>query len=307
MSRKPKDFELDGWGDDAEPTAAATSLARTAERVDHERQALTEQALAERIAAAVTAARPGLDKVPDPVAPAGTGDLTAEEQERLAACLDGIDLLSTATWVAGKALDTIATGRLFRTTPHKLEPGRCYSTIEEWAKVDRGISRARCSQLRDGWQLGEVLNARGYKAPEGQVRELLPFLRQHGLKAAVGVYELVVQDVGANKVTAERLRDTLRLFPGDLALSDEDDVTVIAQSLAGAIEDVQPSAPAPSTGLSPALKRDVDRRAVALADRLDRGRIARSEVLTHLLSAFTDEQDPRVFDVVYERMKSRTS
>lgn len=300
MSPK-KDFELDGWDDDEDATKAATSLAHTAQLVAEERQTLTEQALAERIAAAVNAARPGLDKVPDPVAPAGTGDLTVEEQERFDACTAGVELLSTATWVAGKSLDTIATGRLFRATPHKLEPGRCYETIEEWATIDRSISRSRCSQLRDGWQLGEVLNARGYKAPEGQVRELVPFLKQHGLKAAVGVYELVVQDVGADKVTAGRLRETLKLFPGDLALSDEDDVNVIAQSLAGAIEGAEPSAPQ-STGLSAELRRDVDRRAVALADQLDRGRIPRAEVLTHLLSAFADEADPRVFDVVRERM-----
>ncbi len=44
------------------------------------------------------------------------------------------------------------------------------------------------------------------------------------------------------------------------------------------------------------LKRDVDRRAVALTDRLDRGRIDRQVVLGHLLAAFADESDSRVFD-----------
>lgn len=299
-----KDFELDGWDDDDASSDAATSLTRTAARVEEERQALTEQALAERITAAVTAARPGLDKIPDPVDPAGTGELTEDEQERLDACVAGIELLSTATWVAGKSLDTVATGRLFRKIPHKLEPERCYKTIEEWSEIEHGISRSRCSQLRDGWELGEVLTVRGYKAPEGQVRELVPFQNKHGLKAAVGVYEMVVQAVGADKVTAKRLRETVKLFPGDLALSDDDDAQVIAQSLAGAIEGAEPPAPKPSNALPDRLKRDVDRRSVSLADRLDRGRIPRNEVLTHLLAAFVDEQDPRVFDVVLERMKT---
>ncbi|GAA1923865.1 hypothetical protein [Streptantibioticus ferralitis] len=302
-----KDFELDGWDDEEASTDAATSLTRTAARVEEERQALTEQALAERITAAVNAARPGVDKIPDPVDPAGTGNLTADEQERLDACVAGIELLSTATWVAGKSLDTVATGRLFRKLVHKLEPERCYTTIEEWAEIEHGISRSRCSQLRDGWQIGEVLNARGYKAPEGQVRELVPFFNRHGLKAAVGVYEMVVQAIGADKVTAKRLRETVKLFPGDLALSDEDDVNVIAQSLAGAIEGATPPAPKPSTALPTELKREVDRRSVALADRLDRGRIPRNEVLTHLLAAFADERDSRVFDVVFERMKTSNS
>lgn len=299
-----KDFDLDGWDDDEASTDAATSLTRTAERVDQERQALTEQALAERITAAVNAARPGVDKIPDRVDPAGTGDLTADEQARLDACMAGIELLSTAAWVAGKSLDTVATGRLFRKLPHKLEPERCYTTIEEWAENEHSISRSRCSQLRDGWQIGEVLNARGYKAPEGQVRELVPFFKQHGLKAAVGVYEMVVQAVGADKVTAKRLRETVKLFPGDLALSDEDDVNVIAQSLAGAIEGATPPAPKPSTAVPAELKRDVDRRSVALADRLDRGRIPRNEVLTHLLAAFVDEKDSTVLDVIFKRMKT---
>lgn len=302
-----KDFDLDGWDDDEASTDAATSLTKTAERIEEERQALSEQALAERITAAVTAARPGLDKIPDPVDPAGAGDLTTDEQERLAACVAGIELLSTATWIAGKSLDTVATGRLFRVIPHKLEPERCYKTIEEWSETEYGISRSRCSQLRDGWELGEVLTVRGHKAPEGQVRELVPFFKQHGLKAAVGVYEMVVQAAGADKITAKRLRETVKLFPGDLALSDEDDVNVIAQSLAGAIEGATPPAPKPSTGLPAELKRDVDRRSLALANRLDRPRIPRNEVLTHLLAAFVDDKDSRVFDAVCERMKTSNS
>jgi hypothetical protein len=302
-----KDFELDDWDDDNASTNAATSLTRTAERVDQERQELTEKALAERITTAVNAARPGVDKIPDPVEPAGAGDLTAEEQERLDACVAGIELLSTATWVAGKSLDTVATGRLFRKLPHKLEPDRCYTTIEEWAEIEHGISRSRCSQLRDGWQIGEVLNARGYKAPEGQVRELVPLFKRHGLKAAVGVYEMVVQHFGSDKVTAKRLRETVNLLPGDLALSDDDDVNVIAQSLAGAIEGATPPAPKPSTALPAELKKDVDRRSVELADRLERGRIPRNEVLTHLLAAFVDEKDPRVFNAVLARMKASSN
>ncbi|MGW5802791.1 hypothetical protein ACWFQ7_33435 [Streptomyces bacillaris] len=299
-----KDFDLDGWDDDDASSDAAASLARTAAQIEEERQKLTEQALAERITAAVAAARPGLDKIPAPTGPAGTGELTEGEKESLDACVAGIELLSTATWVAGKSLDTMATGRLFRKIPHKLEPERCYKTIEEWAEIEHGISRSRCSQLRDGWELGELLTACGYKAPEGQVRELVPFRNKHGLKAAVGVYEMVVQAVGADKVTAKRLRETVKLFPGDLALSDDDDAQVIAQSLAGAIEGAKPPTPQPSNALPDRLKRDVDRRSVMLADRLDRKRIPRSEILTHLLTAFVDDQDSRVFDVVVERMRT---
>ncbi|MEV4559519.1 hypothetical protein AB0K51_21350 [Kitasatospora sp. NPDC049285] len=296
-------YELEGWDDDDATEAAVASLAGTAQRVADERQTAADEQLATRITAAVEASRPGLDKIPDPVDPAGDGDLTAEEQHRLAACVEGVELLSTAYWVAGKSLDTMAVGRLFRRLPHKLEPDRCYATIEEWADVEHGIKQSRCSKLRAGWELGEVLNARGYKAPEGQVRELVPLKNRHGLKAAVGVYQLVVNAAGADRVTAERIRETVRLLPGDLALSDEDDPQAIAQALNGVIEAAEPPPSRPPTPLSAKLRRDVDRRALALADGLDRRRIDRHEVLGHLLAAFADETDSRVFDAVFDRMK----
>ncbi|WP_051743004.1 hypothetical protein [Kitasatospora sp. MBT66] len=301
------EYEIDGWDDDEATQAAANSLVSTSKRAAKERQAATGKALARQIeaaaAAAAAAARPGLDKIPDPVEPDSDGDLTAEEEQRLAACVEGVELLSTAYWVAGKSLDTMAVGRLFRKLPHRLEPARCYATIEEWADVEHGIRQSRCSKLRAGWELGEVLNAHGHKVPEGQVRELVPLKNRHGLKAAVGVYQLVVNAVGAEKVTAERIRETVRLLPGDLALSDEDDAQLIAQTLTSAIEAAEPPQPKPSTTLPADLKRDVDRRAVALADRLDRRRIDRQEVLGHLLAAFADEKDSRVFDAVADRMK----
>ncbi|MDH6107913.1 hypothetical protein P3T36_006372 [Kitasatospora sp. MAP12-15] len=297
------EYEIDGWDDDDATEAAVKSLVSTSQRADEERRTTSDQQMAEQIKAAVAAARPGLDKIPDPVEPSGDGDLTPDEEQRLAACVEGVELLSTAYWVAGKSLDTMAVGRLFRRLPHKLDPTRCYATIEEWADVEHGIKQSRASKLRAGWELGEVLNACGYKVPEGQVRELVPLKNRHGLKTAVGVYQLVVNAVGADKVTAERIRETVRLLPGDLALSDEDDPQVIAHTLNGAIEGAEPPQPKPSTALPAELKRDVDRRAVALADRLNRKRIDRQEVLGHLLAAFADDEDSRVFDAVFDRMK----
>jgi hypothetical protein len=303
-----KEFDLAGWDDEEASDAAATSLTLTETRADEVRQASSEQQLAERIRAAVDAARPGLDKIPDPVDPASDGELSPEEEERRDACVAGIELLSTACWVAGKSLDTMAVGRLFRTTPHKLDPDRTYTTIEDWAWTEHGINQTTASKLRAGWQLGEVLNARGYKAPEGQVRELIPLQNKHGLKAAVGLYEIVVQTVGASKVTAGRLRDAVKLLPGDLELSDDDESGVIAKTLTGILTSAELPAPKPTTALPAALRRDVDRRAVALADKLDRGRLPRNELLFHLLEAFADDQDTRVFDAVLERVrKSSTS
>ncbi|MFJ2745276.1 hypothetical protein ACIO3O_37090 [Streptomyces sp. NPDC087440] len=304
MSSTHKEYEL-SWGEADEAEATAEALAT----IDADREERYEQSqvnlVANKVAEAVEEARIGLDKIPDPIAPASDGDLTDEEEETRAKCDDGVDLLSTVFWIAGKSLDTMAVGRLFRRTPHKLEPTRCYKTIEEWAWVEKGIKVSRCSKLRAAWTLGKTLADRGYDAPEGQVRELVPFKNKHGMDAAVAVYEVVVQAVGADKVTAERLRKTVELLPGDLALKDDEDADQIARMLTGIIENAEPAElPAAPAGIPAAVRRNVDRRAIALADTLNRGRIPRTEVERHLLEAFADESDPTVFNAVLDRMKN---
>ncbi|GAA2439153.1 hypothetical protein [Streptomyces glaucus] len=291
-----KRFDL-GWGDEEETDTTANALVRT----EAARTEATESAVTARIADAVEAARPGLHQIPDPVEPAGEGELTAEEKARLDACVGGVELLTTAYWMAGKSLDTIATGRLFRRIPHKIKPGEYYTTIEEWAWNEYGIKQSRCSKLRAAWPLAEALAARGYNAPEGQVRELVPLTNKYGLNAGVALYEIAVEQHGADKVTAERLRDLVKLLPDDLALKDDEDADQITRMLEGVIENAEPKALPASTGIPPAVRRNVERRALALADALNRGRIPRVEVERHLLEAFVE--DPAVFDAVLARMK----
>lgn len=304
MTPKRKWDEETSWDSIGGPSAgtAAARIEANEKVTEKTRELARADERAKAFAAGAEAARVGLDKIPDPVDPETDGDLTPAEEERLKECVAGVDLLTTATWVAAKSLDTMAVGRLFRMLPHKTEPGRCYTTIDEWAWVEKGIKQSRCSKLRAGWEIGEVLLARGYDVPEGQVREIVPVKNVHGLNAAIGAYELVVEAVGAEKVTAEQLRGVVQLLPGDLALKDDADPLIIAEALKGAVEKAEP---APPTGpaIPAAVRRDVDRRAVALADQLNRGRIPRNEVLRYLLQAFADETDNRVFDVVLERMK----
>ncbi|MCG8971850.1 hypothetical protein [Streptomyces sp. CL12-4] len=297
-----KQFDL-GWGDEEEPEQAADTLTVVDRARDVHRQQTQATLIAEHVAAAVEEARPGLDKIPDPVEPAGEGELTAEEKERLDVCVGGVELLTTAFWIAGKSLDTIATGRLFRRIPHKLKPGEYYTTIEDWCWTEHGIKQTRCSKLRAGWRIGQALAARGYDAPEGQVRELVPLKNKHGLNAAVALYEVVVQADGKDKVTAERLRETVKMLPGDLALKDDEDADQIARMLEGVLENAEPKELPASTAIPAAVRRSVDRRAVALADVLNRSRIPRTEVERHLLEAFADEDDTTVFDAVLARMK----
>ncbi|WP_399554041.1 hypothetical protein [Streptomyces anulatus] len=298
-----KDFGLD-WGDEEEPGDAIDVLDAADDRLKLDRQ----KAEAALFAAAVEQARPGLDKIPDPVDPAGEGELTTEEKESLDLCVGGVELLSTAFWVAGKALDTMATGRLFRRTPHKLKPGEFYTTIDEWSWVEHGIKPSRCNKLRHAWQIGEVLAARGYNAPEGQVREIVPLSKKHGLNAAVALYQVVADSVGADKVTANRLREAVAMLPGDLALKDDEDADQIARMLSGLLDSAElAELPAPAApAIPPAIRRAVDRRAIGLADKLNRSRIPRTEVERHLLEAFADDTDPTVFEAVLARMRQAT-
>lgn len=276
---------------------AADRLARGSRTTEEEREA----AVAVRVEAAVEAARPGLDKIPDPVEPAGEGELTDEERKRYEECLDGIDLGNQAWFIQGKALDTIAVGRLFRDTPHKLEPERCYRTIEEWAPLEKGISVGQCSKLRAGWEIGEVLAARGYNANPGQVREIVPVRNGFNLNAAIAVYVLVADTVGPDKVTAERLRDTVKMLPGDLKLDEDEDVDALAKTIKGVL--VEELEPAPSRAIPPAVAQAVDRRAVDLANVFNRPRIPRSEVQLRLMEAFADPKDATVYDAVLDRMQ----
>ncbi|MET8696842.1 hypothetical protein ABZV65_30380 [Streptomyces bauhiniae] len=291
-------FDL-SWGDETEPETTADTLDAVDTTRDQHRQQNHAADIEKAVADAVEEIRPGLDKVPDPVEPAGEGALTPEERERLRQCNDAIDLHETAWFMLGKSLDTMATGRLFRDTLHKLHPERCYETIEEWAVVEKGISVSKCSQYRAAWAIGEILKARGLDAKPGQVREVVPVRKAYGLNAAVGVYLLVAEVAGKDKVTAERLRETVKLLPGDLQLI-EDDPEAMAKVIKGVLLD---DAPASLPALSAPLRRTVDRRAVDLADTLGRGRIPRQEVTVNLLEAFADPKDTRVYDLLRERME----
>lgn len=289
------------WGDDDEPEETADTLTAVDTGRDEKHQQNQAKLIADQVAAAVEEVRPGLHKIPDPVEPAGEGELTAEEERSLELCNQGIALHATAWFMAGKALDTVATGKLFRRTPHRLEPQRFYDTIEEWAEVEKGISVSKCNQWRAAWPIGEVLMARGYETNPGQIRELVPVKNAFSLNAAVAVYVLVADTVGSEKVTAARLRETVKLMPGDLKLEDDGDPEVLAKTIKGVLLGELPPSGVPA--IPPSVKRAVDSRSIALADELNRSRIPRAQVQLHLLQAFADEKDPTVFNAVLERMR----
>ncbi|MFB8120605.1 hypothetical protein ACFC51_32665 [Streptomyces sp. NPDC055962] len=294
------DYDL-GWGEDDEPQQTADTLTAVDTGRDQKQKQTQAKLIADQVAAAVEEAKPGLHKIPDPVEPAGEGALTKEEEETFRTCNEGVDLGNLGWFIQAKSLDTIAVGRLFRNTPHRIEPHRNYETIEEWAPVEKGISVGQCSKLRAAWRIGWELATLDYKSNPGQVRELVPVKNAFGLKAAIAVFVLVVEAVGAEKVTAERIRDTVKLLPGDLKLDEEDDVDALAKVIKGVL--VEELAPASSRAIPPAVTRAVDKTAIKIADALNRPRIPRSEVTLRLMEAFADPEDSTVYDAVLERMQ----
>ena len=283
------------WEDDDDSKAVAKSLGRGTRKAAAERNKATGTGNA-----APAVGPPALETIPDPYEPTGDGELTTTDRANLEACQAGVRLLDTAHWIAGKALDTIATARLFRQMPHRDHPERCYETIEEFALTEFDMSRSQCTKLRAAWPVAQALAKKGVHAPESQVREIVPVARQYGTDAAVILYGYVA-DV-TDRVTAAALREAVSVLPVDLADDEEGVHQALKEAAAGEIQPKQ--LPGKTTTLPAQLGRDVDRRAITLADELNRGRIARAEIVRQCLEAFTDPEDRTVFDAVRKRLQT---
>jgi hypothetical protein len=173
--------------------------------------------------------------IPEPRAPASDGQLSPGEESGLAACEAAIDNLRLAFAAAGKALQVIRDGRLYRGT---------HATFEEYGLERWDMSRPQLYRLIEAWPLGERLAKIGAKANERQVRELLPVEERHGQDAAVTVYQAVTEadDV---RMTAAVLKDVVGQLPAD-HFDQAEAVSQIRAYLAGGKE------PGPDSRTDPA-------------------------------------------------------
>lgn len=148
---------------------------------------------------------PAAAGVPEPRTEAGDGPLSAVEQSDLSTCEAALDNLRMAFWAAGKALQTVRDGRLYRDS---------YATFEDYCADRWDMTRAQAYRLIDAWPLAERLSPMGDKINERQVRELLPVVQDHGQDAAVLVYETVAGTDGIT-VTAAVLHKVVGILPAD--------------------------------------------------------------------------------------------
>ncbi|WP_280248336.1 hypothetical protein [Nocardia abscessus] len=138
-----------------------------------------------------------------PVPDAGDGPLSDRERVQLTACESSIDTLRIAFWAAGRALQIVRDGRLYRDS---------HETFDEYVEQRWDMQRSYAHKLIRAWPLAARLHPVAPAINEGQVRELLPIAAEYGEDAAVTVYTTIA--AGADvKVTAGKLRQAIALLP----------------------------------------------------------------------------------------------
>ncbi|MFD3518809.1 hypothetical protein [Streptomyces sp. NPDC058657] len=154
--------------------------------------------------------------------------LTSEEQQQLAQCRAAVDTLQWAFWLAGKALESIREGKLYRADA---------PTFEEFVWQYWRMSKAQANKLIRTWKIAEAVfenlsnglapigaKPKGSPAPgptaeqalrqmnQAQVWELVPLAKAWGTEAAVAVYRTVIE-TGGPEVTAKVVKSTVDALP----------------------------------------------------------------------------------------------
>ncbi|WP_405134694.1 hypothetical protein [Nocardia sp. NBC_01388] len=164
-----------------------------------------------------------------PLPAAGDGPLNAGELEQLDLCESSIDALRVAFWVAGRALQIVRDGRLYRAD---------HATFDEYVEKRWDMQRSYAHKLIRAWPLAARLHPLAPSINEGQIRELLPIVAAHGEDAAVTVYTTLAADL---KVTAGKLREAVAVLP---AAYDRSAVVELLQSwMRGDLAEESPQVP----------------------------------------------------------------
>lgn len=133
------------------------------------------------------------DMIPDPVRVEAAGDLSRTEIHDLGTCEKAVDNLTTARWLAGKALQSIRDRRLYRAT---------HSTFKEYVQARWEMSESAAYQAIEEWPLAERLQQHlGKPATPSHTRALLPVAHRFGLDPAVELYRQLGTRAAADGLT----------------------------------------------------------------------------------------------------------
>lgn len=120
--------------------------------------------------------------------------LSAQEKTDLRTCEAALEGLRLAFIAAGRGLQVIRDGRLYRDR---------YATFDDYVEQRWGIQRSYAHKLIRAWPLGvRVQKVAPQEVNESQVRQLLPIAARHGDDAALTVYETIAAVDGVRVTTA---------------------------------------------------------------------------------------------------------
>ncbi|MBL1075400.1 hypothetical protein JK358_13445 [Nocardia sp. 2] len=179
----------------------------------------------------------------------GDGPLSSGEQAQLEICESSIDALRIAFWVAGRALQIVRDGRLYRAD---------HASFDDYVEKRWDMQRSYAHKLIRAWPLAARLHPLAPSINEGQIRELLPVAAAYGEDAAVTVYTTLAADV---KVTAGRLREAVAVLPDEY--SEDEAVARLRAWLRGDLADGNPR--------TPDLFSTVESRLTALTQKVVKG------------------------------------
>lgn len=236
-----------------------------------------------------------LDKVPDPDAPAGEGDVLSDaERKDLELCERAVRAHHATFWITGKALDAVSNRHLYRAEYATFE-----DLLESW-----GISLADSSRMRRGWRLAARLQQDVPKLSVSHVEALLPVVKAYDIEAAATLHAVLREALP--KVTARDITAVVRELPGPASdsapaesIREQAEKALTAPDTYDSLPDYSLAVPDTSH-----LNQAVDQRARQLADDLKRSRIPRRELNQTLAEAFADPDDPQVYRALLRWMKA---
>ncbi|MFF5379426.1 hypothetical protein [[Kitasatospora] papulosa] len=180
---------------------------------------------------------------PYDVAETVTAPLDDQQRAHLLVCEQALTGFRKSVIVAGKALEVISRGRLYRET---------HATFVEYLDDVWEIRKSQAYRMIEAWPVAAAVSPIG-DINEGQARELRPVFTDYGQEAAVALYREVKELRGNRKVTAADLAEARAVLPPARQLSRPDQVrdvltTAAAEGRAPRLAPATPPVPAQSSG-----------------------------------------------------------
>ncbi|MBZ6086596.1 hypothetical protein KVH15_37130 [Streptomyces olivaceus] len=143
-----------------------------------------------------------------------TAPLNDQERGYLDVCEQALHGFRKSVIVAGKALEVINRGRLYRET---------HGTFVEYLDDVWEIRKSQAYRMIEAWPVAAAVSPIG-DINEGQARELGPVLKDYGQEATVALYRRVKELRGDRRVTAADLAEARAVLPPPKQLARPDQV-----------------------------------------------------------------------------------